>query len=421
MTDFGIPASESVKLLVKTAVEQGIVIKAQIANILAQCDHETGRFALGIEGNCASQASRLGYGGGAKYCGRGYIQLTHRNNYRKMGNLLGVDLENNPAKAIEPQIAALVATIGMRDGIFTGKKLSDYITETKQDYYNARAIVNGDKNYSYKNTSQTMGSWMTERSKFYLNQMDELIAGADPDLSGATRIGGEGNSGTGYTRGGGAFVGASIGVCEEQFPINFTLDEAITYPGCLSRETPNAMGTANSLSTPQNGEKTDGPNPTIPDFENNSTICEGCLGFPFKKAIRITSPFCQKRTSKSGRVYFHSGTDYGGFEGEEVVAVADGTVVNPTISGDGYNPGFVDIVHEGYGNLISRSGHIIPSVQPGTKVKQGDVIGKVGPYPSGGPHLHLELRKDKGAGGSVYSAEDCKTKLLDPALYCKMK
>ena len=419
MTDYGIAPNESVKLILKTAVEEfGVTLKPQLANILAQIDHETLGFTLGKERGCASQAARHGYEGGARYCGRGYIQLTHREGYERMGRKLNIDLVSNPDKALEPEIAAKVATLGMRDGLFTGKKLSDYITETKQDYYNARAIVNGDKNYKYKGTEQKMGDWMTERSKFFLQQMDNLLAGGDVNLDGAFSAGGTTIS---VTAGGGAFVGASIGVCEEQFPIDFTLDEAITYLGCLSREAPNAMSTATSLSIPQNGEKTDGLNPTIPDFNINSFICGGCLGFPFKKAIRITSPFCQRRTSRSGRVYFHSGTDYGGFEGEEVVAVADGTVVNPLISGDGYNPGFVDIVHEGYGNLISRSAHILPSVQPGTKVKQGDVIGKVGPYPSGGPHLHLELRKDKGAGGSVYSVQECKTKLLDPALYCKIK
>jgi hypothetical protein len=33
--------------------------------------------------------------------------------------------------------------IGMEKGIFTGRKLSDYITKEKADYYNARKIING--------------------------------------------------------------------------------------------------------------------------------------------------------------------------------------------------------------------------------------------------------------------------------------
>jgi len=31
----------------------------------------------------------------------------------------------------------------MERGLFTGKKLSDYITETKTDYVGARKIING--------------------------------------------------------------------------------------------------------------------------------------------------------------------------------------------------------------------------------------------------------------------------------------
>lgn len=34
-------------------------------------------------------------------------------------------------------------TIGMIKGLFTGKKLSDYLTDTKKDYFNARRIING--------------------------------------------------------------------------------------------------------------------------------------------------------------------------------------------------------------------------------------------------------------------------------------
>jgi hypothetical protein len=34
-------------------------------------------------------------------------------------------------------------TVGMIKGLFTGKKLSDYLTDTKKDYFNARRIING--------------------------------------------------------------------------------------------------------------------------------------------------------------------------------------------------------------------------------------------------------------------------------------
>ena len=37
----------------------------------------------------------------------------------------------------------MICIVGMRDGWFTGKKLSDYINNDEVDFYNARRIVNG--------------------------------------------------------------------------------------------------------------------------------------------------------------------------------------------------------------------------------------------------------------------------------------
>jgi len=50
-------------------------------------------------------------GDGVRYRGRGYMQLTGRDNYRRVGRLLGVDLENNPELAARPDIAAQVALL----------------------------------------------------------------------------------------------------------------------------------------------------------------------------------------------------------------------------------------------------------------------------------------------------------------------
>ena len=50
-------------------------------------------------------------GDGVRYRGRGYMQLTGRDNYRRVGRLLGVDLERNPELAARPDIAAQVALL----------------------------------------------------------------------------------------------------------------------------------------------------------------------------------------------------------------------------------------------------------------------------------------------------------------------
>lgn len=82
-------------------------------------------------------------GDGYKYRGRGYVQITWKNNYKKLGDALGYDLVNTPDETLNPAIAYKIMSYGMRKGIFTGKKLSDYISDSKADYTNARKIING--------------------------------------------------------------------------------------------------------------------------------------------------------------------------------------------------------------------------------------------------------------------------------------
>jgi hypothetical protein len=79
------------------------------------------------------------------YYGRGYVQLTWKDNYEKMSKAFGMgdELVINPARVMEPYIAYRIMSYGMRNGSFTGKKLSDYIHDTTCDYKNARKIING--------------------------------------------------------------------------------------------------------------------------------------------------------------------------------------------------------------------------------------------------------------------------------------
>ena len=99
--------------------------------------YDTGRLAAAL-GN-TPQAD----GDGFFFRGRGYVQITGRANYEKAGRVLKVDLVNKPDLALDPRIAADILIRGSQDGWFTGKKLSDYLTETKKDYRNARRIING--------------------------------------------------------------------------------------------------------------------------------------------------------------------------------------------------------------------------------------------------------------------------------------
>ena len=82
-------------------------------------------------------------GDGVKYHGRGYVQLTGRRNYQICSELTKIDLVKNPEQALDPIAASKIMFAGMNQGIFTGKKLSDYFNSTITDWVNARKIING--------------------------------------------------------------------------------------------------------------------------------------------------------------------------------------------------------------------------------------------------------------------------------------
>lgn len=146
----------------------GVTDPRHVANILAQVHHETGGQMLPVKETVygyskdrdpsdAEVIRRLdtAWSKGqlpwvrAPYWrdgwfGRGMIQITHRDNYAKLGEALGVMLLVDRDLALDMETAADIAVVGMRDGIFTGKKLADYLNATRDDPAAARAIVNGD-------------------------------------------------------------------------------------------------------------------------------------------------------------------------------------------------------------------------------------------------------------------------------------
>jgi predicted chitinase len=123
---------------------QGLVYPNQIAYILATVEHETNKtFQPVIEAYWLSDEWRRTHLRYFPYYGRGYVQLTWRENYRKYGEILGVPLEQKPDLALEPSVALFVLVHGLKTGTFTGRKISDYIDHSRVDYFRARRCVNG--------------------------------------------------------------------------------------------------------------------------------------------------------------------------------------------------------------------------------------------------------------------------------------
>ena len=176
---FEISKAESVRLIIKTCFENEVTQHAQIACVLANCQHETMNFLYSEEIDGRSQAKLLGYRGGIEYFGRGYIHLTHIDNYQKADSKLGLGgkLTRNLDYATNPNIAAKTAVIGMRDGWFTGLGLKRWIDGDKGwitgdglSYYYARQIVNGD--FKTTNTSEIAEEWSLKIPSV-VNDIDE--------------------------------------------------------------------------------------------------------------------------------------------------------------------------------------------------------------------------------------------------------
>lgn len=151
---------ENADFLFDYAMKHGITSSKALANFMGQMQVESGNFSSMNEGlhykperllevfkgrngiNTLEQAKQVTsgtqqeianklYGGewgkknlgntepndGWDFRGRGYIQLTGRDNYKKYGGMIGVDLIHHPEKAAEPEISAKIAMAYWNDRI----------------------------------------------------------------------------------------------------------------------------------------------------------------------------------------------------------------------------------------------------------------------------------------------------------------
>ena len=82
---------------------------------------------------------------GKSYYGRGFTQLTWKENYDTFSRRLNIDLLNRPELALQPIYAVKIMVIGMTKGLFTGVSLADFThADGTLDFVRARKIVNGE-------------------------------------------------------------------------------------------------------------------------------------------------------------------------------------------------------------------------------------------------------------------------------------
>ncbi|HEX6708378.1 MAG TPA: glycoside hydrolase family 19 protein [Albitalea sp.] len=160
----------------------GVDSALRTAAFVAQLAHESGefRFMEEIWGPIAAQlryeppsdlAQRLGNtdpGDGQRFKGRGPIQITGRFNYRKYGDLLGIDLVAEPERAAQPEVA--FATAGLfwqRNGLNELADTEQFVAITKR--------INGGTN------------GLDDRQQFYERAKSVLATGFVADEAPATR------------------------------------------------------------------------------------------------------------------------------------------------------------------------------------------------------------------------------------------
>lgn len=97
----------------------------RLAHFMGQCGHESGGFrymeeiASGAAYEGRADLGNTQPGDGRRYKGRGPIQLTGRANYRRVGRLIGIDLESHPEIVARPSIGLLVGCV-----YWDGRKLN---------------------------------------------------------------------------------------------------------------------------------------------------------------------------------------------------------------------------------------------------------------------------------------------------------
>lgn len=166
--------------LLRAAKEAGYEGK-ELAAFMAQMAHESGNFRYRRE----ISGGRSDYDGGGPYTlpdgkvvpaiyhGRGYIQLTHKYNYKEYGDKLGVDLVNNPELAMQGDIAAKIAVLywnknvrptvnGDWDNVFLHSKAINYPAATSPSQVNGMA----DRQAKYDQYLEKYGSSQTTGSSY---------------------------------------------------------------------------------------------------------------------------------------------------------------------------------------------------------------------------------------------------------------
>lgn len=130
---------DSINAIIAECNKQGVPMPEQVAYILATAWHESRLEPISEWGGEKYLKAKPYY----PYYGRGFSQLTWKENYQKEQDRLWIPLVDHPNLMLNIDTSANSHVYCMMTGRYTGRKLPDYINENKIDYVNARRVVNG--------------------------------------------------------------------------------------------------------------------------------------------------------------------------------------------------------------------------------------------------------------------------------------
>lgn len=167
--DFGDTKEDFVDATIAACRKHGLPLNEQIAYVIATVEHETAatfkpvKEAYWINNAEAYRQQHFSY---YPYYGRGYVQLTHKSNYQKYSDLLGLDFVSNPDKVLDKNISLFILVHGMALGKFTGKRLGEYINKNEKDFKRARKVINrNDKAAHIANIAEKWLDILTTREE----------------------------------------------------------------------------------------------------------------------------------------------------------------------------------------------------------------------------------------------------------------
>lgn len=144
------------ELIIEEARKQGL-LRNELAYVLATAYHESAHTMKPVkEAFWLSEDWRKKNLRYYPWYGRGYVQITWEYNYKNAEVKLGIPFTKDPELVMKSENSVKILVTGMKEGWFTGKKLSDYINLKKSDFVSARYIING------KDKKDTIASYATQ-------------------------------------------------------------------------------------------------------------------------------------------------------------------------------------------------------------------------------------------------------------------